>query len=157
MYTWITVALAVSVTLSTIEITGIFISHYSHFWISKYCFITILKLWDRDFPGGTVLKNLPASAGDMGSIPDLGGFHMSQSNETRAPQLLSLRSRTREPQLLRSRATTTEACSPRACAPQREATSMRSPRTATKSSPHYPQLEKPCTQQRRPNTAKTIN
>ena len=25
---------------------------------------------ERDFPGGTVDKNLPASAGDMGSIPD---------------------------------------------------------------------------------------
>ena len=24
---------------------------------------------DRDFPGGTVVKNLPASAGDTGSIP----------------------------------------------------------------------------------------
>ena len=26
----------------------------------------------RDFPGGTVVKNPPASAGDMGSIPGLG-------------------------------------------------------------------------------------
>ena len=24
------------------------------------------------FPGGLVVRNLPASAGDMGSIPDLG-------------------------------------------------------------------------------------
>ena len=31
---------------------------------------------------------------------------------------------------------------------------MRSPRTATKSSPHSPQLEKACAQQRRPNAAK---
>ena len=29
-----------------------------------------------DFPGGTVVKNLPASAGDMGSIPGPGGSHM---------------------------------------------------------------------------------
>ena len=28
-----------------------------------------------DFPGGTVVKNLPANAGDMGSIPGLGRFH----------------------------------------------------------------------------------
>ena len=29
--------------------------------------------WVRDFPGGSVVKNLPANAGDMGSIPGLGG------------------------------------------------------------------------------------
>ena len=34
---------------------------------------------------------------------------------------------------------------------------MRSPRTATKSSPRSPQLEKACTQQRRPNAAKNKN
>ena len=27
-----------------------------------------------DFPGGAVVKNLPASAGDMGSSPGLGRF-----------------------------------------------------------------------------------
>ena len=32
------------------------------------------------FSGGSVVKNLPASAGDMSSIPDLGGSHMLQSN-----------------------------------------------------------------------------
>ena len=42
-----------------------------------------------DFPGSTVDKNVPANAGDMGLIPGLGRFHMSQSNKTRAPQLLS--------------------------------------------------------------------
>ena len=35
-----------------------------------------------------------------------------------------------------------------------EATAMRSPRTATKSSPRSPQLEEAHAQQRRPNTAK---
>ena len=30
----------------------------------------------RDFPGCPVIKNLPANAGDMGSIPGLGRFHM---------------------------------------------------------------------------------
>ena len=47
--------------------------------------------------------------------------------------------------------------SPRAwspCSATREATAMRSPRTAIKSSPRSPQLEKACAQQRRPNTAK---
>ena len=32
------------------------------------------------FPDGSVVKNLCGSAGDMGSIPDLGRFHMLQSN-----------------------------------------------------------------------------
>ena len=31
-----------------------------------------------DFPGGPVIKNLPASAGDTGSIPVLGRFHRPQ-------------------------------------------------------------------------------
>ena len=74
---------------------------------------------------------------------------MLQSNWTRAPQLLSL-----QLQLLSPCATTTEARVPRAHAPQREATAMRSPRTATKSSPHSPQLEKAHAQQQRPNVAK---
>ena len=33
-----------------------------------------VNLWD--FPGGTLEKNLPANAGDMGLIPGLGRFHM---------------------------------------------------------------------------------
>ena len=33
-----------------------------------------------DFPGGSVVKNLPAKAGDMGSIPNLGSSHMPWSN-----------------------------------------------------------------------------
>ena len=32
------------------------------------------------FPGGTVVKNLPANAGDMGSSPGPGRSHMPQSN-----------------------------------------------------------------------------
>ena len=32
------------------------------------------------FPGGIVVKNLPANAGDMGSSPGLGGSHLPQSN-----------------------------------------------------------------------------
>ena len=33
-----------------------------------------------DFPGGTVVKNPPANAGDTGSSPGPGRPHMSQSN-----------------------------------------------------------------------------
>ena len=32
------------------------------------------------FPGGTVVENLPANAGDTGSSPGLGRSHMPQSN-----------------------------------------------------------------------------
>ena len=32
------------------------------------------------FPGGAVVKNLPANAGDRGSSPGLGRSHMPQSN-----------------------------------------------------------------------------
>ena len=39
----------------------------------------IMKM-QRDFPGGTVDKNPPANAGDMGSSPGLGRSHMPQSN-----------------------------------------------------------------------------
>ena len=34
----------------------------------------------RDFPGGLVVKNLPANAEDMGSMPDIGRFHILQGN-----------------------------------------------------------------------------
>ena len=34
----------------------------------------------RGFPGGAVVKNPPANAGDMGSSPDPGRPHMPQSN-----------------------------------------------------------------------------
>ena len=43
------------------------------------------------FPGGAVVENLPANAGDTGSSPGLGGSHMPRSNWAREPQLLSLR------------------------------------------------------------------
>ena len=32
------------------------------------------------FPGGTVVENLPANAGDTGSSPGLGRSHMLRSN-----------------------------------------------------------------------------
>ena len=54
-----------------------------------------------DFPSGTALKNLPANAGDMGSIPGPGRSHMTRSNYACVPQLLSLSSRDHKPQLLK--------------------------------------------------------
>ena len=38
------------------------------------------KIVDKGFPGGAVVKNLPANAGDMGSIPGLGRSHMPRSS-----------------------------------------------------------------------------
>ena len=39
-----------------------------------------LNISPQDFPGGPVVKNLPASAGDMGLIPGSERFHMPWSN-----------------------------------------------------------------------------
>ena len=39
-----------------------------------------LKKKIRGFPGGAVVENLPANAGDTGSSPGLGGSHMPRSN-----------------------------------------------------------------------------
>ena len=74
----------------------------------------------RGFPGGTLVGNPPANAGDMGLGPGPGRSHMPRSNYVRVPQLQSLRSGAHEPQLLSLRATTTEARTPRARAPQQE-------------------------------------
>ena len=89
----------------------------------------------RGFPGGAVVENLPANAGDTGLSPGLGGSHMPRSNWAREPQLLSLRVWS-------------------LCFATREAGIVRGSRTAMKSGPHLPQLEKALTQKRRPNTAK---
>ena len=77
-----------------------------------------IKTTMRGFPGGTVVENPPANAGDTGSIPGPGRSHMPRSNYARVPQLLSLCSRAREPQLLSLHAATTEDRAPRTRAPQ---------------------------------------
>ena len=38
------------------------------------------EIMERDFLGGTVVKNLPANARDTGSSPGPGRSHMLQSN-----------------------------------------------------------------------------
>ena len=87
------------------------------------------------FPGGAVVESLPANAGDTGSCPGLGRSHMPRSGWAREPQLLSLRVWS-------------------LCSATREAAIVRGPRTAMKSGPHLPQLEKALAEKRRPNTAK---
>ena len=88
------------------------------------------------FPGGSVVKNLPANAGDTGLIPGPGRSHVPWSNQAQVPQLLSLCSRAQEPRLLSPRVTTTEAHMPYSpCCATREATSMSSPSTASTEEP----------------------
>ena len=47
-----------------------------------YLYSNFLKLFKRKrgFPGGAVVENLPANAGDTGSSPGLGGSHMPRSD-----------------------------------------------------------------------------
>ena len=71
------------------------------------------------FPGGAVVENLPANAGDTGSSPGLGRSPMPRSNWAREPQLLSLRVWS-------------------LCSATREAAIVRGPRTAMKSGPRLP-------------------
>ena len=86
------------------------------------------------FPGGTVVENLPANARDTGSSPGPGRSHTPRRNWAREPQLLSLHVWS-------------------LCSATREAATVRGPRTAMKSGPHLPQLEKALAQKRRSNTA----
>ena len=99
----------------------------------QYCII--IKSTDLGFPGGAVVDSLAASAGNTGSSPGLGRSHIPQSNWAREPQLLSLRVWS-------------------LCSATRETGIVRGPRTAMKSGPRSPQLEKALAQKRRPNTAK---
>ena len=77
----------------------------------------------RGFPGGAVVESLPANAGDAGSSPGLGGSHMPRSNRAREPQLLSLRVWS-------------------LCPAAGGAAMVKGPRTAMKSGPRLPQLER---------------
>ena len=94
--------------------------------------ITKEEFWG--FPGGAVVENLPANAGDTGSSPGLGGSHMPWSGWAREPQLLSLRVWS-------------------LCSTTGEAAMVRGLRTAMRSVPHLPQLGKALAQKQRPNTA----
>ena len=47
---------------------------------AKQLHFSYKKPYLRDFPGGTVVKNPPANAGDTGSSPGPGRSHMPWSN-----------------------------------------------------------------------------
>ena len=97
-------------------------------------FFLLLRI-RRGFPGGAVVESLPANAGHTGSSPGPGGSRVPRSGWAREPQLLSLRVWS-------------------LCSAAREAAMVRGPRTAMRSGPRSPQLEKALAQGRRPNTAK---
>ena len=49
--------------------------------IGSYTFPNfVIKRHKEGFPGGAVVENLPANAGDTGSSPGLGRCHMPRSN-----------------------------------------------------------------------------
>ena len=57
-----------------------------HFFNTLTLLLACLKMvgsWG--FPGGAVVENLPANAGDTGSSPGLGRSHMPQSSWAREP------------------------------------------------------------------------
>ena len=69
-----------------------------------------------DFPGGPVVKNMPANAGDTGSILDLGRSHVPRSSQVSVSQLLSshtyiLCSATREATAMRRQQLESSPCS----------------------------------------------
>ena len=94
-----------------------------------------------------MVKNPSAKAGDMGSTHGPGRSHMPQSNEARAPQLSSLRSRAHEPQLLKP------ACLEPVLRNKRSHR-IEKPTHHKEEYPRSPQLEKAHAQQWRPNAAK---
>ena len=55
-------------------------SNLSIFSFVVFAFGVIYKKPLSDFPGGAVVKYLPANAGDMGSSPGSGRYHMPRSN-----------------------------------------------------------------------------
>ena len=63
---------------------------YQNFWdyIPLWKVVLRFSIWKlkvrkrtfSGFPGGAVVENLPANAGDTGSSPSLGRSHMPRSN-----------------------------------------------------------------------------
>ena len=65
------------------------ISYPAFILLSPYYTIAGFEASFLDFSGGTVDRNPPASAGDMGLMPGPGNFHTPWSNYAPAPQLLT--------------------------------------------------------------------
>ena len=56
-----------------------------------------IKKYREDMTGGLVVKNLPANAGDLGSIPGLGRFNVLLDSYVHLPQLQSSHATSTEP------------------------------------------------------------
>ena len=102
--------------------------------VDLFCWILFIKSNLLGFPGGAVVESLPASAGDAGSSPGLGGSHVPRSGWAREPRLLSLRVWS-------------------LCSATGEAVTVRGPRTVVRSGPRLPRLGKALAQRRRPSIA----
>ena len=93
---------------------GVFKQELQHECTQSFVHL-VHQIFIQGFPGGSVVKNPPANAGDRSSIPDPGRSHTLQSKKAHEPQLVSPHSGAQE---LSPCATTTEATRPRACALQ---------------------------------------
>ena len=120
--------------LFKLQIFSYLFIHYIFLYLIEHSYNSCFKIHLWGFPGGAVVENLPANAGDTGSSPGLGRSHMPRSNWAREPHLLSLRVWS-------------------LCSATRQAMIVRGPRPVMKSGPCLPQLEKALAQKRRPNTA----
>ena len=105
------------------------LSHQVHVWKTR------IKTMPEGFPGGSVVKNPPASAGHAGVIPAMGRSHMLWSPW---PQLPSLCSRSWKTQC---RAHILQPLKPLSLCPTRGDTRVRSPHT-TSYGPCSPKLGK---------------
>ena len=63
----------------TTHSSKVYYSHNEEFWESR---VTPTQIQNglRDFPGGAVVKNPPANAGDTGLVPGPGRSHVPRSN-----------------------------------------------------------------------------
>ena len=95
-------------------------SEYSFFHLGKRKGKFIQRWTKQNYPGGSVVKNMPANAEDMGLIPGLGRSDMPWGQLSPCPTITSINH---------------WALVPRACALQWEAIAMKSPHTAMKSTP----------------------
>jgi len=101
------------------------------------CWQTDSKTNMGDFPGGPVVKDPPANAGDMGLIPGLGRSHVLGATKPVCHNYWACTLQLLKHLRARAHALQEEKSSQwETCTPQLEG-----------SSPHMPQLEKVCTQQ----------
>ena len=70
------------------DLPPMWMGHNWRVWYQGACVKGIKDNLEGDFPGGRVVRNPPAGAGDTGSIPGSRRSHMPRSKQAHAPQLL---------------------------------------------------------------------